>query len=792
MATGYAFRAFGLEGDRLDGHIPVEIMPDEIEITDSSAVFLSYTRDDAEPARRIADALRAFGLEVWFDQTELRGGDSWDAKIKRQIRECALFLPIISAHTQARPEGYFRREWKLGVERTHDMASGMAFFTPVVIDDTLESAALVPEEFMRYQWTRLPHGVPTPEFVSQVKKLLETSHQASPYAGSARRAPAPRQSGMPGWAWGALVAVAVGVAAAIYVARSPRAPAAMPLPPPGTTPAAVAPALGDKSVAVLPFENMSEEKDASAFFADGVQEDILTNLSFIHDLRVVSRTSVMQYRGTLKPIRQIAQELGVTYVLEGSVRRAGNKVRVTGQLIHAATDEHVWAKAYDRDVTDVFAIQAELAQSIAASLQAAISPQEHSLLDRKPTNNPAAYDLYLKARAAYESNDLDVNSQVSWLLEAVQLDPNFAQAWALIAANQAAERFAEIDTSAEMMEKAKAAIETAVRIAPDDPVVIELQGDYYYYGFRDYTAAAAQYRKLQVFRPNSPEAYGSLGLIYRRQGRWADALANLNKALELDPNNQRYSTTVSAQLFAVHRFNEAGAEMHKVVQMTDGNLFWKLYDLSLPYFSRGSKTELEAWFAELKVKLPDDPSALFVRKTGARLIGDFSEALRLDIRQPYFDGGSWPRWQQDFDAANDSIGNGDVSAGKSRLQKLLPTLKAELVKEPTNSLLWSAFGQTEAILGDRTQALAAATKICALVPESNDAVDGPVRSATRAKILAWLGDKETALAEFGRLLRTPYGPTVNGDRFDPGWTPLHGDPRYKALLSDPKNNAPLD
>jgi len=777
-------------------------MPAETPPPGIRAVFLSYSREDAEAARRIADALRAFGMEVWFDQNELRGGDSWDAKIKKQIKDCALFLPIISAHTQTRVEGYFRREWKLAVERTHDMAAGVAFFTPVVIDDTLESAAVVPEEFMRYQWTRLPHGIPTPEFVGQVKRLLEAPHSAPPVAAPTRHAatlggaaPVAGRQKTPSWTWGALVAAAVGIAAAVYVSRRPEAPAIGPAPSPQpvvvTTPVPTAPAMNDKSIAVLPFDNMSEEKDASAFFADGVQEDILTNLSFLHDLRVVSRTSVMQYRGTLKPIRQIAQELGVTYVLEGSVRRAGNKVRVTGQLIHAATDEHVWAKAYDRDVTDVFAIQAELAQSIAESLQAAISPQEQTLLDRKPTSNPAAYDLYLKARAAYESNDFDVNSQVSWLLDAVQLDPGFAQAWALIAANQASVHFAELDSSAELMEKAKAAIETAVRLAPDDPVVIEMQGDYYYYGYRDYEKAASLYRRLQALKPNSSEATGSLGLINRRQGRWADAVANFRRALELDPHNARYGQALAAQLNAEHRYDEAIAEFNITATMVPGDLVSKSFATGEYFMATGSKSEVEAYAAELKASKPDVPLAIAIRTFGDRLIGNFGEAVQLDAQQPYFTGIGSPRWAQDFAAALDVLGNGDLPGCRARLEKLVPQLQEQLSTEPNNSSLWSAIGLSEAILGSREQALAAAARIIELVPESIDRVDGPVRSANRAKILAWAGDKDQALSELARLMRTPYGANVHAERVDPTWNPLRDDPRFKAILDDPRNNAPI-
>ncbi|MDB6126114.1 MAG: Tetratricopeptide repeat protein, partial [Verrucomicrobia bacterium] len=457
------------------------------------------------------DALRAFGIEVWFDQSELRGGDAWDAKIKRQIRECALFVPIVSAHTQARGEGYFRREWKLAVERTHDMAAGVPFLMPIVIDDTLESEALVPDEVMRVQWTRMPHGVPTPQFVEQVKRLMENPRKpAAQTARSSRPAHEPpaapiEKKNKPAWTVGMVVAVAVGISTALWVSRKHETPAAPAVAPAKTETAAPgAPAVSDKSIAVLPFTNMSEEKD-SAFFTDGMHEDILTNLALIRELRVVSRTSVMQYRDTKKPIGQVAKELGVAYVLEGSVRRSGNKVRVTGQLIHGATDEHVWAKSYDRDLTDIFAIQAELSQQIAGALKAALSPEEKVQLSRRPTENTVAYDLFLQARDI--SNRLDNSTinrrQREKLLEnAVELDPAFAQAWGDLADVFAFAVFTFESGMDDYRTKAKSAIDRAVKLAPDDTDVIRSLGTYYYYANRDYVQATEQYEKLARRQPS--------------------------------------------------------------------------------------------------------------------------------------------------------------------------------------------------------------------------------------------------------------------------------------------------
>ena len=317
------------------------------------AVFLSYASQDAEAARRIADALRAFGLEVWLDQSELRGGDSWDAKIRRQIKDCALFVPIISANTQSRREGYFRREWNLAVERILDMAHGTPFLVPVVVDDTAEARAIVPEQFMRVQWTRLSRGVPDEKFIGQVKRLLapaaDAEQAASPGAPVAGRR-------RPVWLAVAAAVVVAGLAVGVWSAMRGR----------GTL------QVNDRAIAVLPFTNMSEDRE-NTHFADGIHEDILTNLAPERALRVVSRTSVMQYRETKLSLREIAGNLNAAYILEGSVRGRGSKVRVTVQLIDARTDGHVWAQTYDRDPSDIFATQTELATEIAAQLKARVA-----------------------------------------------------------------------------------------------------------------------------------------------------------------------------------------------------------------------------------------------------------------------------------------------------------------------------------------------------------------------------------------------------------------------------------
>lgn len=779
------------------------------------AVFISYAREDSEAARRIADALRAFGVEVWFDQNELRGGDTWDAKIKQQIRECALFVPVISQHTQERTEGYFRREWKLGVERTHDMASNRAFLAPVVIDDTKENQANVPEEFLRVQWTRLPHGVPSPQFVEQIKRLLEPPSRATAATRTEgdRLPPTARDEGVAASgktgkraAVGALAVLALGVGFFFALrppsAKSPPTLAASAATTASTPPSSVAakPPLdlaSAKSIAVLPFANMSDEKDANAFFSDGIHEDILTSLSNIRELRVVSRTSVMQYRGTTKTIRQIAQEMGVAYVLEGSVRRAGNRIRVTGQLIRAATDEHVWARNYDRDLTDVFAIQAELAQAIAGELRAAISPQEKSLLARRPTENLAAYELVLKARAIRQlpGNRRGLAQQISLLNAAVQLDSKYADAYADLAYVHA--YAAWVGRYGEPIEddlaNAQKAINAAIRLAPDSPEVIRALGDYHYYGQSDYWRAMEQYEKMVRLRPNDSTVYNRMASVHRRQGRWAESVANFRRAKELDPADLANVGGLAVTLSAGRRYAEAIAEWRIEAERIPDDLRFGYAIAFNSFCASGSTREMDEFFGRLSPEQLNFNQAVELRRQWAARNGDLEEAIRLDRDSAPRSGSAAIEMAVVFAV------RGELEAAKARLGNLPAELRGQIVSGQSNAAVWMNLAKVEALWGNKTEALRCARKAIELTSEARDAMVAQEIRAGLAFVQAWAGDKDAAKAEYARLLRTPFGSTrgtaldtgVHVMKRDPRYFPLRGDPRFEALLNDPKNNAPL-
>ena len=770
----------------------------------SRAVFLSYAREDTDAARRIAEALRGFGVEVWFDQNELRGGDQWDAKIRGQIKACALFIPVISTTTQTREEAYFRLEWKLADDRSHLMAPGKAFVVPVVIDDTPEAGAVVPDSFGRAQWTRLAGGQPSTAFIEQVKHLLQGKTASIPTVGASlddargRRPAAPLQNkpAIPVWIWGALAAVVVAAIAGVMLLRQPTSVS----PPSAATPEATPkPAVTevkvatDKSIAVLPFTNMSEDKD-TGFFADGVHEDLLTNLAIVPELKVISRTSVLQYRGTTKTMRQIGQELGVAYLLEGSVRRSGNKVRITGQLINTRNDQHIWAKSYDRDLTDIFAIQSAIAQEIATALSAALSPEVRKHLDRRPTDNPAAYDLFLKGRIVRNDSALGVLGplqEAERLYQgAVDLDPKFAAAWGELAVVHALYGFWGLDHTPGRIARGEAAMQRAENLAPEAPDVIRVRGSYAYYAFRDYDTAIAAYGKLAVLQPNDPTVYSSLGLISRRQGRMSEAVNYLRRAVELDPASFSYLRNLAITLFRSRRWDEQRTVQQRIVAMRPDSLQEQFVLAYIDFDQKGSTQAFEQWMAGLAPAIRESPVGIYYRKQIAWLKADAAEYRRLDRIQPYYADQESAEVAAMATAAVYAA-EGDLAAVRERIGGIMTGLHGRSQSEPANVLLWLNLGIGESTLGNHAEAIRLFRKMEELLPESKDAMDGPWHSYEYAMACARSGDKERALTEVARLLKKSSDRSVHYLRVDPGFSKLRGDPRFEALLNDPKNNAPL-
>src|SRR5438445_1022762 len=348
--------------------------------------------------------------------------------------------------------------------------------------------------------------------------------------------------------------------------------------------------ISEKSIAVLPLENLSEEKE-NAFFADGIQDELLSNLSKIKDLKVISRTSVMQYKsGIMRNLKEIAQQLGVSNVVAGSVRRSGNHIRVSVQLIDALTDRHIWVQNYDRTLADSLALQGELATEIAAGVGATLSPQEKARVEAKPTNNPAAYDAYLRGRAV-EAGSIDKSNMeraIQSYQEAVKLDPSFVPAWVRLSCVQSESFWVGVDPSPERLAAAKDAADRALALDPNLPETYVALGYYRYYGQRDFTGGLVEFQQAEKGLPNNVDITHAIGLIHRRLGHWDEAIVALRRAIELDPRNIDSYNSLALTYSALRRFPEALATVDRALAFEPANtdalglkasVFWATGDL---------------------------------------------------------------------------------------------------------------------------------------------------------------------------------------------------------------------
>ena len=444
-------------------------------MTDSThAVFLSYASQDAQAAQKICAALRAAGIEVWFDQSELRGGDAWDRSIRRQIKNCALFIPVISKSTHDRDEGYFRLEWKLAVDRSDLMSANRAFLLPVVIDGRRDDDEQVPDRFREVQWTRLPGGETPPAFVERVERLLAPANAAAAprhvatdtlSAGTPKKAFARApwtKRGLP------IIAAAVMLGAAIYLVIDQPWISRPSVPSSGAGKAAPAQFTPPPhSIAVLPFVNLSGEKDQE-YFSEGLTEEILNSLTEINGLQVSGRTSAFSFEGKDTDLATIAHELNVGAILEGSVRRSGHTIRITAQLMNGVTGFEVWSQSYDRNLGDVLKLQTEIATAVADALKVTLLGDISAKIELGGSRNPAAFDAYLRATSSLHAvhQEKDLPAAIAEYTEAIHLDP-LAFADRSLARAEYAGRAATGAAVREGFKKAEADARRAVALAPE-------------------------------------------------------------------------------------------------------------------------------------------------------------------------------------------------------------------------------------------------------------------------------------------------------------------------------------
>jgi TolB-like protein/Flp pilus assembly protein TadD len=543
----------------------------------------------------------------------------------------------------------------------------------------------------------------------------------------------------------------------------------------------------EKSIAVLPFQNLSDEKE-NAYFADGMQDDILTNLSKIGDLKVISRMSVMSYRGDgARNAREIGKALGVGTLLEGSVRRIGNRVRVSVQLIDANNDEHIWAEDYDRDLTDVFAIQTDLAQKIASALQAKLSPTEKARLDNRPTQNPDAYLLFVQAHDYASRKDMlrDTFLKAEPLFEqAIKLDPNFAAAFAGLSLVESW-IYHSFDPTPSRREKARRNADEALRLQPDLPEGHLALGFCYYYGDRDYERALAEFEIAKRGLPNESEAYFAIGAIQRRQGKWAESNANLEKAATLDPKNTDVLVNLCFSYMAQRDFETASKVLDRVVAASPQSFQTNILKAFMAAQWKGDLSAAEKVFSSIQPETDSDGLMTMARAWLLILQRKFPEALQVVQQfrgETLFNTTTAPCPKALLEGEIYRL-QGDEAKARTAFEHARVVSEQLLREAPDDPARHGQHGLILAALGQKQEANAEGKRAVELLPESQDAFDGPLGTAALAQIYAWTGEFDEAFRLLDHLLAIPtHGLTVPMLKLDPAWDPLRKDPRFQALI----------
>jgi TolB-like protein/Tfp pilus assembly protein PilF len=588
----------------------------------------------------------------------------------------------------------------------------------------------------------------------------------------------------------ALIIAAAAVAAGSYIfshRSSSKAPA--------SSIASALPAIPEKSIAVLPFENRSEEK-ANAYFADSIQDEILTRLSKIADLKVISRTSTQHYKSAPDNLPEIARQLGVAHILEGSVQKSGDAVRVNVQLIKAANDSHLWADTFDRKLTDVFSVESEVAKAIADQLRAKLTGDEKQVIAAKPTDNPEAYDAYLrglayilKAGGVRPANSLGAQR---YLKETVRLDPKFALGWALLSFVESRGYItAALQPTVALCDEARQAAETALTLQPNLGEALYAKGYYQYACLKDYDMAVRYFEQARQFLPNSSRIPESLAYVARRRGEWDQSESYFNEAERLDPRNVNLLRQHAASYAALRRFPEALRKLDQVLNITPDDADTLAQKAGIAQ-AEGDLPRASALLAPLQ-PAADDPGPLaaqayqtILERRPAQIIPRLREILaKPDPALGYFNGELrfWLGWAQEI--------AGDHAAAQGSWRQVRSELESLLKEQPENYRLIGVLALTNVGLGDKAAALALSERAMAALPIEKDGLLGPFPIDIFARVAAQVGEHDRAIAALQKLLSIPYaGPLPENVpltpallRLDPMFDPLRKDPRFEKLAA---------
>jgi serine/threonine protein kinase/Tfp pilus assembly protein PilF len=586
---------------------------------------------------------------------------------------------------------------------------------------------------------------------------------------------------------GSIVAVCVLTLAGVYFEASKR----------HAKPLSQSAAIPEKSIAVLPFENRSEEK-ANAYFADGIQDEILTRLSKIADLKVISRTSTQHYKSAPENLPEIARQLGVAHILEGSVQKSGDAVRVNVQLIKAANDSHLWADTFDRKLTDIFSVESDVAKAIADQLQAKLTGQEEQVINAKPTDNPEAYDAYLRGLAyslkAAITSAATLGAQ-KYLREAVRLDPKFALAWAQLSYIDAVGYLSlKLQPTVALREEVRQAADTAVTLQSNLGEAILAKGYYHYACLKDYGTAVDYFEQARRALPNSSRISELLAYVARRRGQWDQSEKYFDEAEQLDPRNVNLLTQRTLSYIILRRFPEALRKLDQVLNIIPDDVATLATKAAIAQ-AEGDLPRAAALLAPLR-PTADLTQALetqvyqaILERRPAQMIPRVNEILaKPDPALGFYNGELrfWLGWAQEV--------AGDRSAAQESWRKARSELEPFLKEQPDNYSLIGDLALTMASLGDKAAAFALSERAKAAIPIEKDAIEGPIPIEILARVASYVGDRDRAIAALQKLLSIPYdGALASGVpltpallRMDPMFDSLRSDSRFEKLVASGK------
>ena len=550
----------------------------------------------------------------------------------------------------------------------------------------------------------------------------------------------------------------------------------------------------DKSVAVLPFQNLSSDPE-NAYFADGIQEEVLTRLAKIADLKVISRTSTQPYQSEPGNLAEIAKQLGVTNILEGTVQKAADQVRVNVRLVNVQTGSQLWAETYDRKLSDIFVVESEIARRIAESLQAKLTGREEQALAAKPTNNPEAYDAYLRglafeARSNYSSDALF--KAIDFYDLAVRLDPNFALAWARLSGAHALLYFNRGDTTAARRDAAREALENARKLQPDSPETLLFLGYYQYWVLRDYEMAKATFGRVSKMLPGNSEVLYALGAIARREGHWNESVAYWERGLALDPRNTALLTEVAYTYAALRQFSTALKLYDRALNILPTELYLMASKASI-YQAEGNLQEAAKSLVQVSAQTDSDV-AVRIKLTQLRLERNHTEATQLvQARQARLHVASGiEKGTKQVGLALVQRVAGDTAEAKASAEQARNTLEPIRKEQPDNAFVSAALAVAYAMLDEKESALNEAQRAITLVPSSKDRLSGPAFEENLALVEMIIGENTRAISTLTRLLQTPYGGWLYSPtpitpallRLDPIWDPLRADPAFQKLCQE--------